>query len=85
MSYNPPIKFQPNLAVRIRLEKMAEYHGIGHNDASANELMKQWSSPISMIRPAKLYEAMAALKPFMISNPFSGLTLSGLKRPKKTH
>jgi hypothetical protein len=79
-----PIKFTPHPLVRRRLEKIAEFHGIGHNDASANELMKQWASPISLIKPAKLYEAMAALKPFMVTNPFAGLTQYRTKRPHGT-
>ncbi|MFA7266037.1 MAG: hypothetical protein WC054_06960 [Candidatus Nanopelagicales bacterium] len=78
------IKFTPHPIVRRRLEKIAEYHGIGHNDASANELMKQWASPISLIKPAKLYEAMAALKPYQVTNPFAGLTQYRPNRTKQT-
>jgi len=79
-----PIKFIPHPLVRRRLEKIADFHGIGHNDASANELMKQWASPISLIKPAKLYEAMAALKPFMVTNPFAGLTQYRTNRSHKS-
>ncbi len=83
MPRHVPIKFIPNPLVRRRLEKIAEYHGIGHNDASANELMKQFAGPISLIKPAKLYEAMAALKPFMVTNPFAGLTQYRTNRSQK--
>lgn len=82
----PPvaIKFVPHPIVRRRLEKIAEYHGIGHNDASANEVMKIVASQVSLLKPAKLFEALAALKPYQVSNPFAGLTQYRPNRTKTT-
>lgn len=81
MSTPVAIKFVPHPIVRRRLEKIAEYHGIGHNDASANEVMKIVASQVSLLKPAKLFEALAALKPYQVSNPFAGLTQY---RPNRT-
>ena len=82
MSRNPPIKFQAHPLVRRRLEKIADFHGIGHNDSSANEVMKIVASQFSLVKPAKLFEALAALKPYQVTNPFS-LAAFGPKHPKK--
>lgn len=84
MPYNPPIKFQPHVLVRRRLEKIAEFHGIGHNDSSANEVMKLAATQLSLIKPAKLFEAFAALKPYQVTNPFAGLAQYRTKRPKRS-
>ncbi|HWA27833.1 MAG TPA: hypothetical protein VG734_19415 [Lacunisphaera sp.] len=82
MSRNPPIKFVAHPFVRRRLEKIAEFHGIGHNDSSANEVVKIAAAQISLIRPAKLFEALAALKPYQVTNPFA-LSAFGPQKPKK--
>lgn len=84
MKRAPAIKFEVHVIVRIRLEKIAEFHAIGNNDPSANELMKLWAQQISLIRPAKIFEAMAALKPYQVTNPFA-LTkkLKSANRPNR--
>jgi hypothetical protein len=79
----PPIKFDPPLIVRRRLERIADFHGIGHNEPSANELMKLLATQISLIKPAQLFQAIAALKPFQVTNPFAGT--GGPIRPKSAH
>lgn len=81
MSRNPPIKFTVHPMVRRRLEKQAEFHSIGHNDSSANELSKIIVGQFSLIKPAKIFEALAALKTFQVTNPFA-LSQFGPKQSK---
>ena len=45
--------------------------------------MKIVATQISLIKPAKLFEALAALKPYQVTNPFAGMASLDLKRPKK--
>ncbi|MBA3849355.1 MAG: hypothetical protein C0502_05090 [Opitutus sp.] len=83
MSRFPPIKFDPPAAVRVRLERIAEFHGIGHNAPSANEVAKLIASQFSLVKPAQFFQALAALKPFQVTNPFAGL--GPIPAPKSRH
>lgn len=71
MPRNPPIRYQVNTLTRMRLQRIAEYHGIGSNEPSANEVAKLAAQQISLVKPAKLFEAIAALREYQVTNPFA--------------
>ena len=82
MATNPQIKFQPDTLSRRRAESIAKYHSLGYNDrASANEFAKLVFTQFSLVKPNQLFLAIAALKPYQVTNPFS-LDVSGPKAPK---
>lgn len=88
MSFNPPIRFQVTSLTRQRLGKIADFHGLGSNEPSANEVAKLVTQQASLIKPAKLMEALAALKPYQVTNPFAlgafgPSTQNRSKQPKK--
>lgn len=80
MPVNPQVKFQPDRLSRRRAEAIAEYHSLGYNDkASVNEFTKLVFTQFSLVKPALLFVALAALKEYQVSNPFSLAS----DRPKK--
>ena len=85
MSRNPPIKFQLNLQARTGLQKIADHHGIGGNDTSANEVARIWATAGAMVRPTQVYQALAALKPYQRTSPLTVFRMpAGPIRPKKS-
>lgn len=64
MPRNPQIKFQPELRARQRAEKIADYHSLGLNGPSANELARLAFTQVSLVKPELLLPALAALRPF---------------------
>jgi hypothetical protein len=75
MPTNPQVKFQPDLLSRRRAEKIAAYHSLGVTSAahegSANEFAKVVFTQFSLVKPGQFYLALAALKPFQVTNPFA--------------
>lgn len=69
---NPQIKFQPDTLTRLRAQEIAEWNGLGYNDrGSVNELAKLVVQQFSLVRKGELFLALAALKPFQRTSPFT--------------
>lgn len=65
MSDNPQIKFQPDKATRLGLERIAAQYRLGTNGDSANEVMKLLASVIARVHPDKFFQVLG-----MIENEF---------------
>lgn len=76
LGYNPVIKFQPDLETRKGLERIADYHHIGGNGSSANEVMKLFAPQVAKLKPELYFVALAELAKFQKRE-----TSKGPKRP----
>jgi hypothetical protein len=77
LGHNPQIKFQPDLKTRQGLERIADFHCLGSNGSSANEVMKLFAPQVAMLNPKMFFVAMAALSEYQI-----GRAPRGPKRSK---
>lgn len=82
MKHNPPLKFQASLQTRRGLQNIADHHGIGGNETSANEVGKIVATAFGMVRPGSFYQALAALRPHQRTSSLQ--VFSDQLRPKKS-
>ena len=55
------IKFETGKDVRAGLEKIADFHCLGTNGASAHEVVKLWAPQIAKLKPELYFQALASL------------------------
>ncbi len=79
---NPALKFQPSLQTRRGLQAIADHHGIGGNETSANEVLRIVATAFAMVRPGAFYQALASLKPHQRTSSLQ--VFSDQLRPKKS-
>lgn len=62
-------KFKTDLVTRAGIERIADFHNIGANGSSGNEVMKIVASQIGKIPGKNFFQAMAALSEFQSHAP----------------
>lgn len=69
MNPAPPLKFQIQPEARARLEAVAAFHAFGGNETSVNDLARLVLAQFSKVPADRLFDALAALKPFQSDEP----------------
>lgn len=56
------MKFQPDEATRLGLERIAAQYRLGHNGDSANEVVKTIAAVFARVPPDRFFQALGAIE-----------------------